>query len=51
MDAVTGSVITDAFGIVNFVIVWINICFHIWHAAIAYLYGISVKFFMKHAVR
>ena len=26
---------------------WINICFHIWHAAIAYLYGISVKYFMK----
>ena len=44
---VAGSLFSDGLGITNFVIVWINNCFRIWHTAMACLYSISVKYFVE----
>ena len=51
IHTVAGSVFSDGLGICNFAIVRIDNCFHIWQAAIAYPYSISVKYFMELVVR
>ena len=47
MYAVAGSLFSDGLRRSSFMIVWINNYFHISHVVIAYLYGISVKYFVK----
>ena len=49
--AVASFLFSDGLVISNFVIVSINNCYHIWHAAIAHIYGISVKYLMELLVR
>ena len=49
--AVVGSFFSDGLEISNFVIERVNHCFHNWHAAIAYLSNISVKYLVELVVR
>ena len=49
--AVAGSLFGDSLEFSYFVIVGNSNYFHIWHAAIVYLYGISVKYFIRVAMR
>ena len=48
---VAGSFFGACLGVSYFVIARNSNYFHIWHAAMAYLYGNSVKYFMGVAMR
>ena len=49
--AVASSLFSDGLGISNSETVWLNNYFHIWYAAIAYPYHISVNYVMELVVR